>query len=476
MKKTLIILLILITLGAAGFWAYQTYGPPAQEPEVEYEETVAQLGTLTSMVNTTGAILPKAQTTLSFKGAGRVAQVLVQEGQAVSAGEVLAQLETTDLEYARAQAAFSVEQAKVSLASAQAQLLRAQRTTANYEIEAAEAALRSAKAAYARLLAGPSEDEIRVARANLDQAQASLEQAQAAYNQVADRPNVAMLPQSLQLEQATIAYEVAQANFELTLREPTEADIAAAQSTIAQAQSNLERLQAGIADEDLLVSQLAVQQAQLALDQARLSYEQAEENVSSAVLTAPHNGTITLVGIKEGELAGGQPAFVLTDLSEFHVDVMVDEIDIGRVAVGQPVWITLDALATATLNGTVDSIADVSQMDAGVVTFKATIQLEPTEAPLRAGMTANVDIVTEEREEILLVPNRFVRMDRTNGKTYVDRLVGQEIRATEIQLGLRDESMSEVLAGLEEGDSIVLVQESSREALQRLFMSGPPQQ
>lgn len=476
MKKAWIILLVLAALGAAGFWAYQTYGPPAQTPEVEYEETVAQLGTLTSMVNTTGSILPKTQTTLSFKSAGRVEEVLVEEGQFVSAGQVLARLETADLEFARAQAALSVETAKVGLASAQAQLLRTQRATASYEIEAAEAALRSAEAAYARLLAGPSEEEIRVARANLDQAQVSLEQAQAAYDQVADQPNVGLLPQSLQLEQATIAYEVAKANFDLTMREPTQADLAAAQSTIAQAQSNLERLQEGIADEDLLVAQLAVEQAQLAVDQATLSYEQAEQNLSNAVLTAPHGGAITLVGVKEGELAGGQPAFVLTDLSEFHLDVLVDEIDIGRVAVGQRALITLDALPTAALTGTVEAIADVSQADAGVVTYKSTIRLEPTDAPLRAGMTANVDIITEQREGVLLVPNRFIRIDRTNGKAYVDKLEGQEIRTTEIQLGLRDESMSEVLAGLKEGDAIILVQETSREALQGLFMGGPPPQ
>jgi HlyD family secretion protein len=192
-------------------------------------------------------------------------------------------------------------------------------------------------------------------------------------------------------------------------------------------------------------------------------------------LIAPGDGTITMVGIKVGELSGGQPAFVLTDLSQHHVDVTVDEIDIGRVAEGQPVTVTLDALPGEMLGGWVDMIADTAQLDTGVVTYKVTVRLHPTDAPLRVGMTANVDIVTEQRKGILLVPNRFVRIDRTTGQAFVDQLVGGEVQSIEIQIGLRDETFSEVLAGLEAGDMVVLIKESSREQLRRAFQQGPPQ-
>ncbi|MGD8736640.1 MAG: efflux RND transporter periplasmic adaptor subunit, partial [Anaerolineae bacterium] len=406
-----------------------------------------------------GTILPEKQTTLSFKNPGRVAEVLVTEGQSVSAGEVLARLETSDLE-------FAIAQAEMALASAQNQLLRIQQGPAEYDIAAAQAALQSAQAAYDRLVSGPTQEEVRVARANLDQALANLEQAQAAYDQVADRPNVAMLPQALQLEQATIAAEVAQANFDLTMREPSAAERAAARSNIVQAEAALARLQEGVADEDLRASQLQVEQAQLSLDQAVHQLDGTE-------LTAPHAGTITLVGIKEGELSGGQPAFFLTDLSQYHIEVTVDEIDIGRVAEGQAVTITLDALPDETLSGYVDHIADTAQLDTGVVTYAVTIRLNPTTAPLRVGMTTNVDIVTEERDDVLLVPNRFIRIDRTTGQAFVERAQGDQVQPIEIQIGLRDETSSEVLAGLEEGDTVVLVQQSSQEQLRS--MMGPPQ-
>ena len=459
MRKTLLILIAIAIAAVAGLWTYQNYFVPAEETQVEREEATVSRGNLVVLVNTTGTILPEKQTTLSFKSAGRVAQVLVSEGDFVSAGEVLARLETADLEYA-------ITQAELALASSQNQLLRIQAGPASYDIIAAEAALESAQAAYDRLVAGPSQEEIRVARANLDQAQASLEQAQAAYDQVADRPNVAMLPQALQLEQATIAAEVAQANFDLTMRDPSTAELAAARSSIVQAEAALARLQEGVADEDLRASQLQVEQAQLSLDQARHQLDGTE-------LTAPHDGTITLVGVKEGELSGGQPAFILTNLAQYHIEVTVDEIDIGRITEGQPVTMTLDALPGEILSGYIDQIADTAQLDSGVVTYGVTIRLNPTNAPLRVGMTTNADIVTEEREDVLLVPNRFVRIDRTTGQAYVDRAKGEQVQPIEIQIGMRDETASEVLAGLDEGDVVVLVQESSRDQLRS--MMGPPQ-
>ncbi len=85
-------------------------------------------------------------------------------------------------------------------------------------------------------------------------------------------------------------------------------------------------------------------------------------------------------------------------------------------------------------------------------------------------MTANADIVIERRDGVLLAPNRFIRIDRQTGETFVDRLVSGQLQSVEIQIGLRDEFSSEVLAGLAEGDLIVLIEESSREQLQQTFM------
>jgi HlyD family secretion protein len=461
MRRALITLIALAILVVAGLWAYQRFFAQAEDPAVaEREEAIVERGTLLAVVNATGMVLPERQTQLAFQGAGRVAEVLVAEGETVQAGQALARLETTNL-------VFAIRQAELALSTAQTQYARLQAPPSEYDIATAEAALESARTSYNKLLAGPSMEEIAVARTNLKQAQASLKQAQAAYDQVADRPEIAMLPQSLQLEQATIALEAAEANFALTTRKPTEAELAAARSAVVQAESSLARLKQGVSEEEILLAQLQVQQAQISLDQARYQLEGTE-------LAAPHQGTITLVGIQEGELSGGQPAFVLTDLSRYHIEVDVDEIDIGRVAVGQQASILLDALPGERLVGQIDQIASSAEMDTGIVSYRATIGLLSTNGLLRPGMTANVDIVTESRENVLLVPNRFISIDRLTGRTFVDRLVSNGIQPLEIQVGLRDETYSEVLAGLQEGDTVVLVQESSQDQLRRVMEMGRP--
>ncbi len=461
MNRLFIVLVVRAALAVAGWWVYDSYLAPAEEPQQQREEVQVERGTLLALVNATGTVFPKEQTTLSFQTPGRVDEVLVEEGQFVASGSPLARLDTADLE-------FAISQAEVALATAQAQLLSLQREPAEYDIAAAEAGLSSAQAAYRRLLDGLSEEEITVAGSNLEQAEAALRQAQAAYDQVADRPDVAMLPQSLQLEQATAAYEAAQASFDLAVQEPTGDQVAAARSAVVQAEAALARLREGVQEEDLLLAQLAVAQAEIGL-------RQAQHQLEGTVLQAPHDGIVTLVGVREGELSGGQPAFVLTDLSEYHLEVIVDEIDIGRVEVGQPVTVTLDALPGVTLEGEVTQVADTALPEALVVSYLVTVQLSPNGAPLRAGMTANADLVVDRREDVLLVPNRFIRIDRATGQVYVDKLVNGQVQPVEIQTGQRDETRSEVLAGLEEGDVVVLVQESSGTRLRQTMQEmGPP--
>ncbi len=464
MKRFLTLLLILIVVGAGGIWAYQRFvvAPGQEAPEVE--TAGARPGSIVSLVNATGSILPEEQVPLTFKSAGRVAEVRVEEGQVVQAGDLLARLDTGELD-------LSARQAELALTIAQARLAQAQRGVQEYEVAAARAALDSAQAAYDRLLEGPSDAQIRVARANLAQAEASLRQAQAAYDRVQGRPDVGLLPQALQLEQATLTYEVAQANYELAMQAPSAAEKAAARAQIAQAEANLLRLQQGPAEEEILIAQKQVEQAQVSLEQVELSLDNVE-------LRAPFQGTIASVNIQPGELASaGLPALVLTNLSRYHIDITVDEIDIARVQEGQPVTVTLDALPEVYLGGSVERIAPTAQSESGLVSYRVRVQLAPADVPLRAGMTANVDIVVERLDGVLVLPNRYIRIDRETGKTYVDLLVDPETAGTqaiEIEIGARNELQSEIRAGLSEGQVVAIKIESSRDQLRRAMQMGPP--
>jgi HlyD family secretion protein len=123
--------------------------------------------------------------------------------------------------------------------------------------------------------------------------------------------------------------------------------------------------------------------------------------------------------------------------------------------------VTLDALPDATIAGTVERIAPVATVEGGVVYYDVTIDLEPTDALIRADMTANATVVVEELNDVLTVPTWVVRVDRNTGQTYVQRRTGGEVERVDIELGVRYEGLAQVLGGLSEGDEVVLVSESN---------------
>ena len=180
-------------------------------------------------------------------------------------------------------------------------------------------------------------------------------------------PSAGMLPQSLQLQQATIAYDTAQAQYRVTSSGSTEAQRIASQAQIAQAQAALDRLKTGSSAEQIEIAQASVDQAQVAL-------EQAQHRLENARLLAPWDGVVTAVNIVDGTLGQpGVPAIGLADMSQLHINVQVDEIDIAVIRSGQPVTIEVDALPESKLTGTVTSVApSASPTVTGGVSYSGT--------------------------------------------------------------------------------------------------------
>jgi len=108
----------------------------------------------------------------------------------------------------------------------------------------------------------------------------------------------------------------------------------------------------------------------------------------------------------------------------------------------------------------------------GVVAYEVTIVPEPSNAPLRAGMSATAVITTAKVENVLLLPNRYIRLDRDTGRAFVNKMQGNEPVLQEIELGLRNERQSQILAGLADGDSVALVLTSSEEELRGALFGG----
>lgn len=460
MRRMLTVLLIIGAVVALSWFGYQQFGGQRAAASPDYDVVTVSRGDITSYVSASGTILPERQANLAFQTAGTIMTVSVQVGDAVKAGQVLAQLDTVDLEMA-------VRQAQIGQRQAEAQLAQLTVGPNAVDVASAKAALASAQAAYQQVLNGTDADRLAAARAQVEQARVTLDQAQQAYDKVKDFPGVGMLPQSLQLQQTTINYETAQANYRVASRGADQAQIAASQAQVAQAQAALDRLQRGPTKEQIDISQAG-------LDQARLAVEQAQRRLENARIVAPWDGVVTTVNIVQGTLAQlGAPALLLADHSRFHINVQVDEVDVASVAPNQPVSIEVDALPEQKLSGHVYKVAPSASIDqAGTTTYLVTIHFDSIDPRVRAGMTATANITSSARQGVVLVLNRAVQIDRETGKTYAERETELGPERVELRLGLRDEQYSEVREGLAEGDQLIIRRFSSREQLQQVFGQG----
>ncbi|MEJ5225766.1 MAG: efflux RND transporter periplasmic adaptor subunit, partial [Anaerolineales bacterium] len=215
-----------------------------------------------------------------------------------------------------------------------------------------------------------------------------------------------------------------------------------AEAQLADAQREWERLKDGPDPDDI-----AAAEARIAAIEATLAL---------AKITAPFAGTITQSQPKVGDqVTPGSVAFRIDDLSHLLVDVRVSEIDINSIKVGQPVTLSFDAILNSEYQGVVVAVDPVGTQGAGVIDFAVTVELTNPDSAIRPGMTAAVNILVNELQDVLLVPNRAVRF--IEGKRVVYVLRGESPEPVTIILGASSDLNSQVTGGdLKEGDLIVL--------------------
>jgi HlyD family secretion protein len=498
-------ILIIIAIGAALVINGQSARATASGPST----VTVQRGNLVATVAGSGAVTAEQSLNVTFELNGSVKEVLVKEGETVKAGQVLARLDDRNLklQLANAQNSLLSAQARLAqsqagnakseeIAAAQAQVAQAQ---ANYnkvaggptaeESASAQAALRSAQAAYEAAVKASETtgSSLEASSAALQKAEASLRKAQAAYDKVAGNPDIAARPESLSLQTATIEYEQAKANYaalshtsvadasariasaaatlaqarnSLAKLKPSENDVAAVKASLDQAQANLARLTAPATATDLQIQQAAVAQAQSALAQAQL-------NLEMVTLKAPFAGIVAAVYLDPGNLTNAAtPALKLIDRSTLHVDLRLSENDVAKVALDQPVKLTVESLNGWQTSGKVSFVAPAAEITNGVVTYPVRVNFAGNDPQVKVGMTADLSIVTAQKENVLLVPNsallpkgagRVVQMPAgadqpASGPVKPGTATTREI---EVQIGLSDGAYTEIVSGLNAGDEIV---------------------
>jgi HlyD family secretion protein len=408
MRKWMIGIVVLLV---AGFMAVPMLLPSALPTAAQSGETVmVEQRTVYTTVESTGTVMPNQSLSLSFGANGTIAEINAVVGDMVEVGQVLARLNTVDLEYQ-----LELERQQVAQAQANYDNLIAPPTA--QELAQASASLASAQSQLASTLLSEetAADTITTSCVNLETNLETLQDTQEAYNDYVtagytDDANFIPDPNSEAGARVTTAqnsYDVAQAQCNTaTMNADKSAQITSAEAAVAQAQAAYDALIAGPTTE-----QIDAQAALLA--QAQLQLEHAERALADAEIVAPFAGVITNLPIIVGQSVTTQTnAVTLMDTSTLYIEVAVDELDIAQIQLGQSSTITIDALVDAELEGEVTRIAPAGSVEQGVVTYAVRVSLTPNaEYTVLIGMTADVAIIISATEDALLVPTDAVQRD-----------------------------------------------------------------
>ncbi len=465
-KKYWLLLLALVVIGGIAY-IIVSGNAKKQASLADLQTTSVSRGELVAIVGATGTVHSNQSAVLTWQTSGRISEINVEVGDKIASDAVLAELLESSLPQsiilARADlvtAERNLENLRdSSLARARAQLALANakdaydragwssltgsgaRTTDQNKIDAATAAVtlaedrvNDAEEAYARVESRDDSDPLKAgALSTLANARESLERAKKDLNYLIQTPD----SKELAISDAKVA--VALAEYEDALRE-------------------WERVKDGPDPDDIAAAESRITALNATINLARL--------------TAPFSGTVTEVNAMVGDqVNAGTLAFRIDDLSHLLVDVQIPEVDINSIRVGQSVDLAFDAIIDKAYQGRVVSVANIGTVQSGLVTFKVTIELLNPDDQVRTGMTAAVNIVINQLEDVLTVPNRAVRL--VDGKTVVYLLKNNAVVEVPLQLGASSDTISEVLSGdLKEGDKVILNPPSSIMDID--FQGGPP--
>jgi HlyD family secretion protein len=444
-KKTIIIITVVAIVVIAGFFGYRAFSNNRDVVTEGLLTETAQIGSLEAYVGGTGTVHSNQNTTLTWQTSGTVESVTAALGDQVAAGDVLADLYTSSLSQA-------VILARADLVSAQDALEDFYDSFGPLAIALAEQKVANARDAVSDaeeeldgIYYTGTDDEIEDAREAFWDAQDSLDKIADQYSK-----DSYFYRQSYQSYARALAhYNYVSGNTVDEIKE-------------AQYKSTLEVAIQQLYEAEAEYNRLLMGPEQDEIDAAEARVAAAQATLQLAWIEAPFAGTVTMAKPLPGDqVNAGTLAFQIDDLSRLLVDVEISEVDINRIAVGQQALLSFDAILAMEYIGEVVEVSPVGTSAQGLVNFMVTVELMETDDLIKPGMTAAVNIRVEQLEDVLLVPNRAVRVVDGQRVVYVLADNGS-IDRVNIELGANSDLYSEVIGGeLSSGDDIILNPASS---------------
>jgi multidrug efflux pump subunit AcrA (membrane-fusion protein) len=461
-RKTLLVVFFMILIVAGGGYAYYTFFHDAEEVAVEetLETSRARRGDLIIYASGSGTLIVGDEIELGFGTAGSVAELHVQVGDEVQAGDVLAvQADREQLEAAVAADHLAVRNAEKTLQDLydNSDLVAAQ---ALLDLAQAQEALEDTEYTWYVMQEGnrASQSTIDAAKAELVLAENKLEQAQEEYNlqygKSKDDPARAQAITKLAAAQAN--YDAKLRNLNWYLGAPTEidqalldADVAMAKARLAEVERNYERVKEGPDPDE-------VAKAELELEDAEAKLAVSQSNLEESTVFAPVDGTILSINAEVGQSVSGT-FITMANLNQPYLEIYLDETDMGNIVVGYEVEVFFDALPDLVFTGEVIQV-DPSLFRSGQVsTVRGLIVLDENASmdmrKLLIGMNASVDVIGGRAEGVVLVPVEALR-ELSPGEFIVFVEQGGELEMRIVEVGLMDFTFAEIKSGLEVGETV----------------------
>ena len=367
----------------------------------QYLTARVERGNLRNTVTATGALQAVTTVQVGSQASGTISALYADFNSTVKKGQVVAQLDPSQMKAQVDQARANLEQAKASLANARAAVVNSRAGVTD-----AQARNLAAKSTVQNNQAGVSGAEANVAvwKAQQDDAMSLLKQQESLLKAgvIAQRDyDVAMT--AYKTAEAKYNQAVAQLNqAKLTEQSSSSAGIAQSQSTVEQAQAQVQQ------------SQAQVQQAQAQVQQAQAALSLAEVNLSHTTITSPIDGIVVSRDVNVGQTVAASlsaPTLftIANDLTAMQVIANIDQADIGLVEQAKSVRFTVDAFPGKDFDGKIEQMRLNPVNVQNVVTYNVVIDVDNPEQKLKPGMTANLTITIDERNNVLKVPNAALR-------------------------------------------------------------------
>jgi RND family efflux transporter MFP subunit len=200
-------------------------------------------------------------------------------------------------------------------------------------------------------------------------------------------------------------------------------------------------------------SDLDIQSQKLAVENAQNSLQDAKDNLANYYIYAPFGGTLGKISTQVGTTVGSGTSIATILTTQKICTIPLNEVDVAKVQPGQKVVLTFDALPDLTVAGQVATIDPVGTISSGVVTYNVQISFDTQDSRVKSGMSINANIITNVKQDVLLVPNTAVK---TQGNIkYVQILVNGAPQQKIVTTGLSDDTNTEIVTGISEGDKVV---------------------